>query len=322
MACNLSQRYHHVHTSSYSLPPTPPIRHALWSACAARPSATPPPPPLPSGPPSAFFIFKVARSGSTFLFETLHRAMPQTQIAFEPYGRRVCAAHAEPRAQEACLSRLLTRRCDVSPLALAASPPADFCEPCRRCTAAQAASAGLVLNARFVPALRLAPLLRAAARPSRVVNLRRTNLVRLAVSKYDHSGLAPQCGEQCVRRNGSARVVLDAGAFVSALSSFAIDDQEVGSASAYGAPPHVPKLLVLYEDLASGDERLVLARLLRFLGVSAPRAAGGDAADGSAPKKIHSNKLRGACRSLKAGACKWVGDVKYCSLYLDLERDN
>ena len=58
-----------------------------------------------------------------------------------------------------------------------------------------------------------------------IVNLLRTNLVRLTVSKFECNGLTPHCGSGCMQRNGSALAIRDADAFVAALSSYSIDDQ-------------------------------------------------------------------------------------------------
>ena len=218
-----------VATASYQLPPTSPVAHALaWQCNRARTHTGTQRP----GRATRFVVFKVARSGSTWLTEALDRALPGTQVTFEPYGRRTCHRRSSRAAEEACLTQLLSNRClkaEVPPnrtMAKAVSAEA-LCSPCRRCTEVPVASAGLVLNARFVDRVSWAHVLLGApdAQATRIVNLRRTNLVRLTVSKYEHNGLAPHCGPTCMQKNGSGLAIDDVDAFVAALSSYSIDDQ-------------------------------------------------------------------------------------------------
>ena len=283
-----------VWTGSYHLPPTPSIRHALWWHCKSEPGTKSAVEAHSLKRGTRFVVFKVARSGSTWLDATLERALPDTQITFEPYGRSACHHQADQTAEEACLHQLFTRRCAApngsDPIREGAEA---FCSPCRHCSHDRVASAGLLLNARFVDRARWSQVVYASAAETnvRIVNLRRTNLVRLAVSKFDHGGLAPLCARACLERNGSLYTVHDSAAFVAALSMYAIADQEYGSALAYSWPANVPKHLLLYEDLTS-DRGRAHSRLFAFLGISASSRAAMSAAAETNPRLPSKLRLR------------------------------
>lgn len=282
-----------VQTASYSLPPTLPLRHALWQQCNGMlvDEAT-------SGRNSQvaqqtkFLVFKVARSGSTFLTETLDLLLSDAQIVFEPFGRVACYQRISSGEQESCLRNLLQKQCAPS------TPPNRsavetlvnlnwFCSPCSGCNGVDVQRAGVILNARFVDHVQWRQFW---GLPIKIVNLRRTNLVRMSVSKLEHSGLAPSCGHGCVHRRGNASAffVFQMLDFSRALTSFVIDDQEFGSAVAYSSPPSIPKLLVLYEDLAGATKVVVLEQVLRFLGYVVPSSTSKSAPRASL-KKLHSN---------------------------------
>ncbi len=251
-------------TASYQLPTRPvPVHDAR---CHAGSLATAPVDDHANGI-LKFIVFKAARTGSTWASGLLSGMLSQSQITFEPYCRRVCHRRTGRDDEEKCLARLLSFSCRGR-----GSGQEGVCAPCSHCREHRVASAGIFVNARFLDEVRWWRVLRLVSPASsdvRVVNLRRTNLVRLAISQFLHAGktrIEPFGNASVFWSNTSKHVIGDPEAFVKALATYAIDDQEYGSARAYAMPAHVPKHLVLYEDMVR-QPSLVLKQLARFLGL-------------------------------------------------------
>ena len=176
---------------------------------------------------TSFVVFKAARTGSEWLSETLAHISDGIRVYFEPMSKPKCVAlnrnasgPSQPCAVKLlrgeCLAGGRSRGADRRPgFALGAMPAPRSstiyagrgrCAPCQGGSAGRGADVpcpgdrardvgvkawGLAVNANyFDDATWWADALRLSRAAPRLVILRRTNLVRMALSKYDHGGLS------------------------------------------------------------------------------------------------------------------------------------
>ncbi len=151
---------------------------------------------------SFILTFKVARSGSTFFSDVIKRSLQAINrtayLNWEPYGRVGCYQRKSPELMESELSTILSSNCTGTNTTI--DPPlCDTPGTHRRCCPVPKcwkrfnynAISVVSLNPRFLDTVRWERILsQSFPRISigRVFNLRRTNLVKLAYSKYHHDG--------------------------------------------------------------------------------------------------------------------------------------
>lgn len=151
---------------------------------------------------SIILTFKTARSGSTFFSDVIKRslqAMNRTAyLNWEPYGRVGCYQLKSPATMESELSTILSSNCTGTNTTI--DPPLcdtpgthKRCCPVPKCWRRfnYNAISVLSLNPRFLDSVRWEKILSPSFPKisiARVFNLRRTNLVKLAYSKYHHDG--------------------------------------------------------------------------------------------------------------------------------------
>ena len=152
---------------------------------------------------SIILTFKVARSGSTFFSDVIVRAfqaMKRTAyLNWEPYGNSACYQLKSPVLMESELSTILSSNCNNItedqdfPICNTPNTHKNKCCPVPKCSTNfnRSAISVLSLNPRFLDSVRWDKILYPSfPRTSfaRVFNLRRTNLIQLAYSKYHHGG--------------------------------------------------------------------------------------------------------------------------------------
>lgn len=326
--CDDRYRYQNTTTHTYGLEPPAAVPHALTSWCAADAAWRENPARIP---PSAtgigeltFVFFKVARSGSTWVSSAL--LSRGAKVWFEPYTDGAAHCPGATRQTE-CVSRILSGRCrphDQMPLRVGCAP----CEHCRDCSYAkcpqQRVPWGIALNPRF-PSVRYDGLLAQLPGGSlvpRVINLRRTNLMRMALSLYDHLDalghhahterpqLSPACTADAAASGGRSavgapcragqRTMLDLAGFVDrGLRKYCVEEQEYATAAAYamarGTGASAPLLLLLYEDLVGDASSAAWAALWRYLGVPGLGAVGGRQAASSAAAALAASRTADRC---------------------------
>ena len=151
---------------------------------------------------SIILTFKVARSGSTFFSDVIKRSLQAINrpayLNWEPYCRTGCYQLKSPELMESELSTILSSNCTGTSNTV--DPPLCFtpgthkkCCPVPKCWKKHNYNAisVLSLNPRFLDSVHwdkiLSPSFPKISSAS-VFNLRRTNLVKLAYSKYHHDG--------------------------------------------------------------------------------------------------------------------------------------
>ena len=151
---------------------------------------------------SIVLTFKVARSGSTFFTDVILRALQAMRrpayLNWEPYCRKGCYHLKTHQLMEAELSTILSSDCtniteDQSPPLCNTTDTHNRCCPVPKChkNFNHSAISVLSLNPRFLDSVRWDKILSPSfprTSSARVFNLRRTNLVEMAYSKYHHDG--------------------------------------------------------------------------------------------------------------------------------------
>lgn len=158
-------------------------------------------PSLISNETSLILTFKVARSGSTFFTDVIIKALNTMKKAanlhWEPYCRVGCYNRKSPIKMEKELSIISSSKCSnftIDPPICSTPGTHKKCCPVKKCQSPgfhPDAISVVSLNPRFSDSVRWDKILSLSLqRPSsaKVFNLRRTNLVNLAYSKYHHDG--------------------------------------------------------------------------------------------------------------------------------------
>ena len=150
---------------------------------------------------SLILTFKVARSGSTFFTDVIIKALSTMKRAanlhWEPYCRAGCYNRKSPIEMENELSIISSSNCSTNTI----DPPScsipgthKKCCPVKKCHSPEFhpnAISVVSLNPRFSDSVRWDKILSPSfprTSSAKVFNLRRTNLVNLAYSKYHHDG--------------------------------------------------------------------------------------------------------------------------------------
>ena len=146
--------------------------------------------------------FKVARSGSTFFSDVIHRALKAMKrtayLNWEPYCREGCYHLKTHEIMESELSTILSSNC-TNTTEEQQDPMCSITDTHKRCCPVpkcykkfnHSAISVLSLNPRFSDTVRWDKILSPSfsrTSSARVFNLRRTNLVEMAYSKYHHGG--------------------------------------------------------------------------------------------------------------------------------------
>lgn len=162
---------------------------------------------------SVILTFKVARSGSTFftkvMMEALKTMKREANLYWEPYCDKNCYNRKSSDLIESELSTILSSNCaditqDDELCAIHGHVTKGKCCPVRKCSSRnfhRNAMSVVSLNPRFSDTVRWDKILTPSFPPTfttRVFNLRRTNLVKMAYSMYHHGG--------CPVKNGSLNV--------------------------------------------------------------------------------------------------------------------
>jgi len=234
--------------------------------------------------------FKAARSGSTFFSTVLVKALQAMKTSlnktaylnWEPYCRVGCYQLKSPALMESELSTILSSNCTN----MTENPDPPLCNtpnthkkccPIPKCHANHSRSAIslLSLNPRFSDSVRWDKILSPSfprTSSARVFNLRRTNLVKLAYSKYHHDGchaindgnLTNDC-----KPEDNSKTSFSFDCLLQCIQHYGIGDQEFSSSVAYVAAkntkvqqPH----LVLYEDVMR-DQLHASKHVFKYVGV-------------------------------------------------------
>ena len=221
-------------------------------------------------------IFKTARTGSTFFTGTTRllgeAAGKQVSVSWEAFGRPSCYHNRTQRYEEYVLEQFLSKSCEMGH---------DLCTPIhdKSCREVDAKASMLVtaINPRFLDRTRWDIYFRKLHMPdgSVVMNLRRTNLVRMAYSKKHHRGCAMLRSFEDTdhiwwpnddHRWRHSDFTLDM--LLQCVWHFTLGDQEYASSAAQAAAEASGEQarLLLYEDVFMNEEqggwRLHLASLL------------------------------------------------------------
>lgn len=261
------------------LPNLPPAHVAL---CKAARSATPEGRVLSVGhtrhvrTAERAVIFKTARTGSTFFTKNTRllgeAAGKQVSVCWEAFGRPNCYHNRSQRFEEYVLKKFVSMSCEMGH---------DVCAPIedQACHDADAKASMLVtaINPRFLDRTRWDIYFRKLHMPANsvVMNLRRTNLVRMAYSKKHHRGCAmlrsfedtdhiwwPNDDHRWRHSDFTIDMLLQC------VWHFTLGDQEYASSAALAAAEASggQARLVLYEDVFVSEEqggwRAQLASLL------------------------------------------------------------
>jgi hypothetical protein len=210
--CNLAHKLHveSEHYSSYQLGLNwSNVEHATKKLClrsaskkkgSENQSTIQDSPSLISNDTSLILTFKVARSGSTFFTDVIMKALNTMKKAanlhWEPYCRVGCYNRKSPIKMEKELSIISSSKCSnntIDPPICSTPGTHTKCCPVKKCQSPgfhPDAISVVSLNPRFSDSVRWDKILSSLQRPSsaKVFNLRRTNLVNLAYSKYHHDG--------------------------------------------------------------------------------------------------------------------------------------
>mmetsp|Transcript_15184 Transcript_15184/g.24950 ORF Transcript_15184/g.24950 Transcript_15184/m.24950 type:complete len:437 (+) Transcript_15184:128-1438(+) len=215
---------------------------------------------------SIVLIFKVARSGSTFFSDVILRALQAMNrpayLNFEPYCREGCYHLKTHQLMEAELSTILSSNCtnttEDPPLCNTTDTHKKCC-PVPKCHKKfnHSAIPVLSLNPRFLDNVRwdkiLSPSFQRTS-SAKVFNLRRTNLVEMAYSKFHHDGCPVIHGfNDCIpEEKGNLTTPFSFDCLLQCVQHYGIGDQEFSSSVAFVAAEntkmHQPHL-VLYEDV-------------------------------------------------------------------------
>ena len=236
--------------------------------------------------------FKVARTGSTFFTDVITQAIKSTnQMAtqiWEPFSNRKCYHRLPGEVEEEYFKSMVTGFCKSSyPVTIDTKRQwknkpwrwknqTSKCYPthsCRPFDTEKKEFSVVSQNPRFSDRARWGKLLADVPPAVEVIvfNLRRTNLVKQAYSKYHH-GLCPVLNEAI----GCHKNEFTFECLIACAANYGLGEQEFASSVAYSAVlassqqqghythPH----LVVYEDVLN-DKKLASERLLNFLGIAA-----------------------------------------------------
>lgn len=208
--------------------------------------------PIASSTHTAVLIFKTARTGSTWLSKLLGMEKNIIRV-WEPFGGGRCVHLHAVSFEEDTMMKLLTSRCDKQ--MRHGKLKTNRCDMAASCHNLKSSVIPAVfLNPRFVDRISWASVVHRVARSVLVLNLRRTNLVSMAYSKFHHGG--------CDNRSGQ----FDINVLLACVWDYGIGDQEYATYSALSAST-IPPLLVLYEDV-NAHAQMLKDRILNLVGLT------------------------------------------------------
>ena len=216
----------------------------------------------------AVVIFKSARCGSTFFDEITNRLVQAAKLHtahhWEPFSAVGCAN--QQNVVEAAFAFLLSR-CHYSYKSTSKCTPIPSPTDQLQCFNRSSRLVDVsitALNPRFSWEARwskLAPELLPPA-SSVIINLRRTNLVTMAYSKFHHGGCGKNATQNATQVDFSLHVLLQC------VWHYAVGDQEYASSSALTAATSsgAPLYLFLYEDALADPGRMQSQIAISILG--------------------------------------------------------
>lgn len=211
------------------------------------------------------FVFKAARTGSTFLEEVLKNSLKDASIVWEPFAFQNCSLESmKAEFQEKKLNKFLTHTCNLGKVKhMSNEKRLDMkCNGEYNCTSVKPSLAMVFANPYFFNSdIRWSQIFQNASSP-RLFILRRTNLVLMGYSKFHH-------GNGCTRTRNSANKAKRNFTTDNLLqcAHFTLTEQEMSSSRALHAAQEILEkpYLILYEDeLSTGS--IVQNGLMKHLG--------------------------------------------------------
>lgn len=251
--------------------PSKSIPHASFSLCKMKNAGN-----LSRRNPTidSVFVFKAARTGSTFFSSVLKNNLKDATVLWEPFGTKRCFGESlEADYQEKGMYNYLTHGCNLKDKCII-----DYCHGNKPNLPIIAA------NSRFFNDQLHWDKVFENSMNGRIVLLRRTNLVLMSYSKHHHGSC---------RING---LVYDSHKFtlnnlLLCVEHYALGDQEIGASRALHAAEVISEspFLVLYEDVLS-QGGIVEQKLLQHLGVGTSSFIGNEDVfeENNGPHKLHS----------------------------------
>jgi len=265
-ACQVSRRNEEtpLRILSYGLDavfvPSKALPHPTSVFCNCNATMSPPKSRPAAG---AVFVFKAARTGSTFFTSVLTRLVKETKRPISNYWEPFCRPRCrnEVSYQERSLHTLMSKSCKWG----------DVCQPDHTCSLLPPNEHGEPIfmaqaNARFFHAnVDWTHIFKDISHP-RIIILRRTNLVQMAYSKFHHGGCSVVAGKKKKRGKFSK---FDFTSLLDCAEHYALGDQEVSSSHAFQAAEAVSQepLSLVYEDILQ-DGSIVQKGLTELLGLS------------------------------------------------------
>jgi len=223
--------------------------------------------------PKSGFVFKTARSGSTFLEEVLRNTFKNATMVWEPFASIQCSLKSmKAEFQEKSLNKFLTHTCSMQQEVVTKLRGDErrnvICNANYNCSNVKPSLALVLANARFFNAdIRWDRIFQNAISPS-VILLRRTNLVLMGYSKFHHGG--------CVFRSSTKsrkmkyyihNRIFTLDILLRCVMHYALGDQEIVTSRALQAAQKISEVpyLILYEDIMS-TKSIVQNGLVKHLG--------------------------------------------------------
>jgi len=214
------------------------------------------------------FVFKAARTGSTFLEEVLRNSFKYASTVWEPFAHGNCSLESmKAEFQEKSLNKFLTHTCNIKAKKLKGDEKRNVkCNAEYNCTSVKPSLALVFANPYFFNSdIRWSHIFQKTSSP-RLFLLRRTNLVLMGYSKFHHGKTG------CIRDKSyiSMAKEINKNFTIDNLlqcAHFTLTEQEMSSSRALQAAQAILEkpYLILYEDVMSTGS-IVQNGLIKHLG--------------------------------------------------------
>jgi len=230
--------------------PSKSIPHASFSLCKMKNKEI-----LSRKSPTVdfIFVFKAARTGSTFFSSVLRNNLEDATVMWEPFCTKSCSGESlEAEYQEKAMYNYFTHGCDLK----------TKCSIMDHCNGGKPDLPIIAANSRFFNVDLHWNKIFKNSMNGRIVLLRRTNLVLMSYSKHHHGECSIQGSPYDKRKFTLNNLLL-------CVEHYVLGDQEIGASRALHAAEVISEkpFLVLYEDVLS-QGGIVEQKLLRYLGDS------------------------------------------------------